>query len=321
MNKFFFLRSWGEMIGWLSLETQFVKATMFHWLQMRQHLKFVFCLPCSITFSWHKINSSLICVDYQTSRNIVCFDKVSNHVCHGCPFLLPCFWWFSYCCSGYFIWLVKVGFHEVYGTRQSHFEPSLCGVFQTFRFSTFKDVSNDWLDNWCIKALANISHAFQHINVFIFQFWFCFQNWKMCKKGSNPSCYNFFQMWFELSSWCEPFIKRSSTQFSIRTTNFSWFFMEGFQVMKSTSEIAMLFQYNKYGRPKVCCKPIGVSTSCFSSLCWLWIFILLVVFLLDFLLCNQSSMKVFSWSSNKSFQGCGGHLLFFLVVRLYLLWK
>ncbi len=64
--------------------------------------------------------------------------------------------------------------------------------------------------------------------------------------------------------------------------------------MKSISEITMLFHNNKNGKPKVWHKPIGVSTSCFYFLCWFWVFILLIVFLLDFLLWNQSCLKLFS---------------------------
>ncbi len=157
---------------------------------------------------------------------------------------------------------------------------------KNFRCSTFKDPSNDWLDNWCRKALSNSSHVFQNIKDFIFQFWSCFQNWKVCTYGSSPSCYSFFQMWFELSSWCEPFIKRSSIQFFISTTNFSWFSMEGFQVVKIISEITMFFHNCKNGRSKVWCKLVNVSTLCLSSLCWFGVLILLSFFLFDFFLCH-----------------------------------
>jgi hypothetical protein len=83
-----------------------------------------------------------------------------------------------------------------------------------------------------------------------------------------------------------------------------------FQVMKSTNEITMLLHNNKNGRPKVWRKLVGVSISCFYFLFWFWVFILLIVFLLDFLLWNQSCLKLFSWFFNKSFQGCGSHLFF-----------
>ncbi len=72
----------------------------------------------------------------------------------------------------------------------------------------------------------------------------------------------------------------------------------------------MLLHIYKNGRPKVWCKLVGINTSCLSSVCWFWVFILIVVFLLDFLICNQSCLKLFSWPSNKSFQSCGSHYIF-----------
>ncbi len=65
------------------------------------------------------------------------------------------------------IWLIKVGFHEVFSIGESHFEPSLYRVLLNFKCSTFKDPFNDWFNKWCIKALFSRSHVFQHINEFI----------------------------------------------------------------------------------------------------------------------------------------------------------
>ncbi len=104
-NKFFF-HSWGEVKGCLSFETHFVKVNNIPLVEdeMMVVICFLssnpstwmffpcFCFACLITSHGHKMHSNLIFVDYQTSKNIVCFDKVNNHVCRGYPFLLPCFW-------------------------------------------------------------------------------------------------------------------------------------------------------------------------------------------------------------------------------------
>jgi len=69
-------------------------------------------------------------------------------------------------------------------------------------------------------------------------------------------------MWFYFPSWGEPFVKKTSIQFIIWTTDLFWFFVKGFQIVKHTSEIIMFLHCYKYWRPKMWGKLVCVSTSC-----------------------------------------------------------
>ncbi len=87
-NKFF-LHSWGEVNGWLSLGTHFVKVNNIPLVEdeMMVVICFLssnpstwmcflcFCFACPITSHGHNMHPNFIFVDYQTSKNIVCFDK------------------------------------------------------------------------------------------------------------------------------------------------------------------------------------------------------------------------------------------------------
>ncbi len=65
-----------------------------------------------------------------------------------------------------------------------------------------------------------------------------------------------------LDSLLNPSRSWESIQFIIWTTNLSWFFVKGFQIVKHTSEIVMFLHCCKYWRPKMWGKLVCVSTSC-----------------------------------------------------------